>query len=158
MGKRERYASIAVLFLATVLSVYFLGRFLLSVYKVQSLTGFAINSRDLLSNLLVPTAVTSIVFSIIGLLTMAFLIFQIRARGIGRIFPFKGYIFAISIIFVIFFINYFITLFSYGNLVFNIVSFILQVMIYGVLLPYILVAQVSYIILLLKGDIKGVLI
>jgi hypothetical protein len=154
-GKKLGYSFIFIfLSLALVLHIF---SFVSGNIQKISLTGKAIDSSDFLQNLLIPSALTSIFFSMIALITMIFLIFEIRENGVAKVFPFRGYLASISIVFIIFLINYFITLFPYGNLVLNLVSFVLQIMIYGVLLPYILVAQISYIVLLLRGNIRGIL-
>jgi len=133
----------------------YLSRDFFSLISKIELTGFAVN-YNFFSNLLVPTAVTSIVFSALALLTTIFLITDIRKKGFGNTFPIRGYLVSLGILLTIFIINYYITLFPYGNIVLNVISFILQLMIYGVILPYIFIAQLSYIILLMKGEIKRV--
>ena len=119
--------------------------------------GMVIGEQNLMSNLLIPSTITSIVLSVIGIVTIAYLVMLIRKKGIGRSFPFKGYVASISIVFVIYVINYFITLFPYGNFSLVFITIILQIMTYGILLPYILVAQICYILLLLRGDVRDIL-
>jgi len=157
MKIKRNWVLITVLVALTLLFLYPLKNFIFSVIEVGIITGNVVDNQDILQNLLVPSAITSIIFSIIGLITMSFLIIQIRSKSVHKVFPFKGYLTAISIVFVVFLINYFITFFPYGNFVLQAISFILQIIIYGILIPYILTAQISYIVLLLKGDIKGIL-
>jgi hypothetical protein len=133
----------------------YLARDFFSLFSKISLTGFTIN-YNFFSNLLIPTAVTSIIFSALGIITTIFLITDIKKRGFGNTFPVRGYLISLIMLVTIFGVNYYITLFPYGNIVLNVVSFILQLMIYGVILPYLFIAQLSYIILLLRGEIKRV--
>jgi hypothetical protein len=157
MVGRRNWIGIFIFLGLTLVLVYSVRGFVFNLFGNFLFSGNVIVDPDLLQNLLIPSAISSIVFSIIGLITMVFLIFQLKKGDAKRIFPFRGYLAAVSLVFIIFLINYFITLFPYGNLVLQIVSFILQIMIYGILLPYILVAQITYIVLLLKEDIRGVL-
>jgi len=145
---------------ATLVTLFLIGNFALnstSILEYKSISGLAIGNPELLSGLLIPSTLTSIVLSIIGLLTILYLVARIKSNGLGKSFPFKGYIASISIVVVIYVINYFVTLFPYGSLSFFLITTLLQIMIYGILLPYILIAQICYIILLLKGDVKDIL-
>jgi len=145
--------------LATVLVFLFFIRFfsigLPSVNK--SITGGIVVSDNFFSNLLIPSGVSSIIFSVVALLIMMVLILNVKKKGVEKTFPFRNYVAAISMVFVIYLMNYFITLFPYGNLTLVILSLLLQIMIYGLLLPYILVAQISYIVILFRGHIEGIL-
>lgn len=118
-------------------------------------TGLVIGD-DLFSDLMIPATVASIVFSLFALATILYLIYRIRHKGVSDPFPFKAYIAAVVMVFVMYSISYFITLLPYGNLSVIVVTFILQIMVYGILLPYILVAHIFYIVLLLKGEAKNI--
>jgi hypothetical protein len=133
-------------------------RFFADILSGKSITGLAVNERNILSDLMIPSAITSIFLSMVGLIVILSLIIEAKIKGQEKTFPFSSYIAAVSIIFVIYGINYFITLFPYGSASLAVLVFIFQIMTYGILLPYILVAQIDYIILLLEGKkIKGMI-
>mgnify|MGYP001578597165 CR=1 FL=1 len=159
MKKEEKVKrnQLLVFFALSIAIVLFLFAHFISTnfyaFKLK-ISGFAIFDENLLANLFIPSAITSIIFSIVGIFVILLLIVKIKSKGPEKAFPFFNYVAAVGIIFVIFLINYFITLFPYGNMIVNVISFILQIMVYGVLLPYILVAQIDYIFLLFKGNIR----
>lgn len=146
--------------LATFIVGILFGKFFIFDFNFQpkfSFTGFAINDPNLLTNLLIPSALTSIMLSIVGITTVFLLILRIRSIGLAKSFPFRSYLIAISIVFVIYAINYFVTFFPYGNIIVVLLTAFLQVVIYGILLPFILLAQIGYIILIFQGDTQSIL-
>jgi len=157
--EKSRKSMLVTFILATLIVGLFFGRSIFLGFRglSKSITGNALQDPNLLSNLLIPSAVTSLLLSIIGLITIILLVIKIRSIGVAKTFPFKNYVISISIIFVIYIINYLITLFPYGNIAVVIINLVLQIMIYGILLPYILVAQIGYICLILRGDIRDIL-
>lgn len=120
-----------------------------------SLTGFSIN-YNFFSNLLVPSIITSISFSIISVFMIVLIISKIRKEGIEKIFRFKGFLLSLIILITIFLINYYITLFPYGTFFLSIISFFLQVLIYGIILPYVIFAQLVYVYLIVSGKINEI--
>jgi len=158
MGKKAKYRhsllwfAFGALVVLTLFSFFIIKEFTGTNIKA---TGLVIG-EDLFTNIMIPATLASIVFSLFALATVLYLIYRIRHRGVNGSFPFKAYLAAVVMIFVMYAISYFVTLLPYGNLSVIVLTFILQIMVYGILLPYILVAHIFYIVLLLRGNSKDI--
>jgi hypothetical protein len=107
---------------------------------------------NLFSNLIISAMPLSIALQVLGAATIAFLIVKAKRTGIKRTFPVRNYFLAISMVFTIYLINYYITLLPYGYFAVQLISFVLKISIYAILLPYIFTAQICYLFLMLRGE------
>ena len=138
--KRALFITLSVLILIIIAGIFFIENY----------------DKNLLSNLLIPTALTSIIFSALGAFTFIYLIYQARLKGIKKIFKFNNYLVFVVILFSIFIINYLITFMPYGTLIFTLISFVLQIIIYGILIPYILLSIIIYLVLLFRNKLDRI--
>jgi hypothetical protein len=107
---------------------------------------------NLLSNLMIPSSLLSVIYPASGAGTVAFLLVKAKPAGIERMFPVRNYFLAIGMVFTTYLITYFITLFPYGYGAVRLISFVLKISIYAILLPYIFTAQICYLFLMRRGD------
>ena len=154
--KRRLIISGIAIFLSIVL-IYGLLRF--GVPYVGGLGGGELSQieQNVLSGLFIPSIWISIVLTLIGVSTVYLLILKIKKEGLKKTFLLKNYILVVVMTLVLYFITRAITLFPYGNLIVGIITFLSQILIYGILIPYIFTSQITYLILLFKNDIKEIL-
>jgi hypothetical protein len=107
---------------------------------------------NLFANLMIPSSLLAIVYPVSGAAAVVFLVAKARRAGIQRTFPVRNYLLAIGMVFTIYLINFFITLFPYGYFAVRLISVVLRTLIYAALLPYIFTAQLCYLFLMFKGD------
>jgi len=88
---KKKKPKLLIAFIAATIIVFslfsdFVVRNLTPVFK-KIVTGAIIQEPNLLSNLLIPSAVTSIILSVIALVVVIFLIVRIRKIGVVNTFP-----------------------------------------------------------------------
>jgi hypothetical protein len=140
-----------------ILVLTLLGLFIVDTFTRHYIADKAlvVGSR-IVSDFFIPTSVSSIVFSLVALTTIIFLAYTLKTKGTTHSFHYTSYITSIVVTIIIFLANYFVTFFPYGNMFFIIISFALQIIVYGILLPYLMMASLCYIYLIFKGDVKDI--
>lgn len=125
--------------------------FFVGIILILAIAGLAIQNPVESLNLLVPSALTSIILTLVAVSTIFFFSIKIVQKKTEKFFQIKKELVSIIIILLFWVMNKVLTFYPYGSLTTFALLILIQLIIYGILIPYILICVIHFTIQILKG-------